>query len=95
MKERVTGFPFNILEDPMYIGSTLNFLAQAVYRQSVAGLILTGVVYIVYMVYSIALENPYTAWIYSKEGREVNAQREKSFTEKTTSKKNTKKIKGE
>lgn len=94
MKERITGFPFNILEDPMYIGSTLNFLAQAVYRQSVAGLILTAIVYIVYMVYSVALENPYTSWIYSPEGRAVNEEKERPYSEKSK-KKNTKKVKGE
>ena len=26
MDARVTGFPFNVLENPMYIGSTMNFL---------------------------------------------------------------------
>lgn len=31
MKERVTGFPFNVLEDPMYVGSTLAFLGTAIW----------------------------------------------------------------
>lgn len=26
MDARVTGFPFNVLENPMYIGSSMNFL---------------------------------------------------------------------
>ena len=29
MDARVTGFPFNICSDPMYVGSTLNFVAEA------------------------------------------------------------------
>jgi len=78
MKERVTGFPFNFVEDPMYLGSTLNFLAMAVENQSVAGLILTGVVYTVYIVYSIWLENPYTAWIYSEKARHIREREESS-----------------
>lgn len=31
MDERVTGFPFNVCENPMYVGSTLNFLATALW----------------------------------------------------------------
>ena len=31
MKARVTGFPFNIMENPMYNGATLNFLALALW----------------------------------------------------------------
>lgn len=30
MKEKVTGFPFNVVEDPMYIGSTLLFISMAI-----------------------------------------------------------------
>jgi methylene-fatty-acyl-phospholipid synthase len=30
MKEKVTGFPFNITNDPMYNGSSLLFLADAI-----------------------------------------------------------------
>ncbi|CAO3670212.1 unnamed protein product [Umbelopsis ramanniana] len=31
MKERVTSFPFNVCENPMYVGSTLTFLATALW----------------------------------------------------------------
>ena len=31
MKKRVTGFPFNVTENPMYNGATLNFLALALW----------------------------------------------------------------
>jgi len=86
MKERVTGFPFSVVEDPMYLGSTLNFLAMAVGEQSVAGLLLTAVVYTVYVVYSIWLENPYTAWIYSEKARQ-HREREDKLESQTKAKK--------
>lgn len=31
MDARVTGFPFNVLSNPMYDGSTLNFLGMALW----------------------------------------------------------------
>lgn len=31
MEERVTGFPFNITDNPMYDGSTLNFIGLALW----------------------------------------------------------------
>ena len=31
MDHRVEGFPFNVLENPMYVGSTLCFLATALW----------------------------------------------------------------
>lgn len=31
MKERVTGFPFNVCDNPMYIGSTCTFMATALW----------------------------------------------------------------
>jgi hypothetical protein len=61
----------------MYLGSTLNFLAMAVENQSVSGLLLTAVVYVVYIVYSIWLENPYTAWIYSEKARQHREREDK------------------
>lgn len=50
MKERVTGFPFNICDNPMYIGSTCTFLATALWYKSPAGIFLTAIVYIVYKI---------------------------------------------
>lgn len=31
MKTRVTGFPFNVLNDPMYVGSAMAFLGTALW----------------------------------------------------------------
>ncbi|TPX57354.1 hypothetical protein SpCBS45565_g08232 [Spizellomyces sp. 'palustris'] len=70
MDQRVTGFPFNVLENPMYFGSTLCFLGGALWRGSPAGLVLTGVVYIVYIVAVECFEGPFTASIYQRRDRE-------------------------
>jgi len=65
MKERVTGFPFNVLDNPMYMGSTILFLAHALWLASPVGLLLTMLQYIVYIV-AISYEGPFTDKIYSQ-----------------------------
>ncbi|XP_034564719.1 phosphatidylethanolamine N-methyltransferase [Notolabrus celidotus] len=65
MDEKVTGFPFNITEDPMYWGSTANYLGLALIGASPVGLVLTGIVAIAYIV-AIRFEGPFTAQIYEE-----------------------------
>ncbi|EDN04119.1 methylene-fatty-acyl-phospholipid synthase [Histoplasma mississippiense (nom. inval.)] len=48
MDAPVTGFPFNVTGSPMYWGSTLSFLAVALYKGKVAGLLLTLEVFVCY-----------------------------------------------
>lgn len=48
MDHRVEGFPFNVLTDPMYDGSTMCFAATALWYGRPAGLFVTAFVYIVY-----------------------------------------------
>ena len=50
MDHRVEGFPFNVLRDPMYVGSTLSFAAVSLWYESPAGLLLTAYVYVVYVI---------------------------------------------
>ncbi|KAH3678453.1 hypothetical protein WICMUC_001470 [Wickerhamomyces mucosus] len=50
MKERVTGFPFNIVDNPMYVGSTLSFLGTSLYFGKAAGLFITLVVHLMYTI---------------------------------------------
>ncbi|KAL2011796.1 hypothetical protein VTN00DRAFT_4514 [Thermoascus crustaceus] len=69
MDAPVTGFPFNVSGAPMYWGSTLNFLAVALYRGSVAGLLLTTEVFVLYWL-ALKWEDPFTAEIYAKRDRE-------------------------
>ncbi|KAG7087647.1 hypothetical protein E1B28_013595 [Marasmius oreades] len=65
MDHRVEGFPFNVLRDPMYMGSTISFFGGALWLERPVGLL--GALY-VYLVYMIALryEGPFTDMIYSK-----------------------------
>jgi methylene-fatty-acyl-phospholipid synthase len=50
MSSRITGFPFNILSDPMYVGSTLAFLGGAILYESPAGIAISALVWIVYVI---------------------------------------------
>ena len=50
MDHRVEGFPFNVLRDPMYVGSTMCFAAGALWYEKPAGLLVTVYVYIVYII---------------------------------------------
>lgn len=44
----VTGFPFNIMGAPMYTGSSLSFLGTALLYGRPAGVVLSGLVWVVY-----------------------------------------------
>ncbi|XP_017271731.1 phosphatidylethanolamine N-methyltransferase isoform X1 [Kryptolebias marmoratus] len=63
MDEKVTGFPFSIIENPMYWGSTANYFGLALIGASPAGLVLTVVVAVAYKV-AISFEGPFTEQIY-------------------------------
>ncbi|KAK9760614.1 Phosphatidyl-N-methylethanolamine N-methyltransferase [Basidiobolus ranarum] len=65
MDQRVTGFPFNVSNNPMYQGSTMVFLASALWYGTPAGIVLTAVVYTNYNI-ALRFEEPFTAMIYSK-----------------------------
>ncbi|XP_045343577.1 phosphatidylethanolamine N-methyltransferase isoform X3 [Leopardus geoffroyi] len=66
MEARVTTFPFNILDNPMYWGSTANYLGWAIMHASPTGLLLTVVVALIYMI-AIQYEEPFTAQIYQQK----------------------------
>ncbi|XP_037611269.1 phosphatidylethanolamine N-methyltransferase [Sebastes umbrosus] len=68
MDEKVTGFPFNIIENPMYWGSTANYLGLALIGASPVGLVLTAVVAVVYKV-AIRFEGPFTEQIYQERSQ--------------------------
>ena len=50
MDHRVEGFPFNVLTDPMYVGSTMTFVGASLWYESPAGLLISLYVYIAYMI---------------------------------------------
>ncbi|KAI0061290.1 phospholipid methyltransferase [Artomyces pyxidatus] len=64
MDHRVEGFPFNVLRDPMYVGSTMCFAATALWYERPAGLLITLYVYIVYVI-ALRFEGPFTDMIYA------------------------------
>jgi phosphatidylethanolamine/phosphatidyl-N-methylethanolamine N-methyltransferase len=74
---RITGFPFSVLEDPMYDGAVMLVVAQAVLARSVVGLVLSLWMWIVYQL-AERYENPHTERIY----REA-AERKKRASPKT------------
>lgn len=69
MDEMVTGFPFNVTSAPMYWGSTMSFLGTALAYGKPAGIALTLLVLVVYIV-ALRFEDPFTAGIYAKRERE-------------------------
>ncbi|AJV45629.1 Opi3p [Saccharomyces cerevisiae YJM1401] len=68
MDERVTGFPFNVSNNPMYQGSTLSFLGIALYKGRPAGLVVSAVVYFMYKI-ALRWEEPFTAMIYANRDK--------------------------
>jgi phosphatidylethanolamine/phosphatidyl-N-methylethanolamine N-methyltransferase len=69
MDSMVTGFPFNVTDAPMYYGSTMSFLGTALWFGKPAGVVLSGLVLVVYMV-ALGYENPFTAGIYEERERQ-------------------------
>ncbi|KAI9591228.1 phospholipid methyltransferase-domain-containing protein [Syncephalis fuscata] len=70
MNERVTGFPFNVTDNPMYHGSTLVFLGTALWYGSLTGVLLTIQVFIGYNVV-LRFEEPFTAKIYAERDQKA------------------------
>jgi methylene-fatty-acyl-phospholipid synthase len=69
MDHRVTSFPFNVTDAPMYYGSTMAFLGSALWFAKPAGILLTIEVFIVYKM-ALMFEDPFTGAIYAKRERE-------------------------
>ncbi|XP_055263449.1 phosphatidylethanolamine N-methyltransferase isoform X1 [Moschus berezovskii] len=67
---RVTMFPFSVLDNPMYWGSTAIYLGWAIVHASPTGLLLTAVVALIYMV-AILYEEPFTAEIYQQKASQA------------------------
>ena len=50
MDHRVEGFPFNVLTDPMYVGSAMSFVGASLWYESPAGLLISLYVYFAYVI---------------------------------------------
>ncbi|XP_072032538.1 phosphatidylethanolamine N-methyltransferase-like [Amphiura filiformis] len=75
MKERVTCFPFNIMDNPMYWGTVLDYLGSAIWHASPAGLLLTVLLAICYKI-AILFEEPFTAEIYRQKAKKEKNKKE-------------------
>ncbi|KAI7830449.1 phospholipid methyltransferase-domain-containing protein, partial [Gamsiella multidivaricata] len=69
MDERVTSFPFNVNENPMYNGTVMIFLGTSIWSLSPAGIYLSCIVHFVYRI-ALKFEGPFTTKIYSKREEE-------------------------
>ncbi|KAK0519971.1 Serine/threonine kinase [Tilletia horrida] len=65
MDHMVTSFPFNVMANPMYWGSSMSFAGVALWFGKPAGLLLTVLVVIVYYI-ALQFEEPFTGNIYAK-----------------------------
>ncbi|GBE87015.1 Phosphatidyl-N-methylethanolamine N-methyltransferase [Sparassis crispa] len=74
MDSRVDGFPFNVLRDPMYVGSTMCFAAGALWYERPAGLLITLYVYVVYLI-ALRFEGPFTDMIYANHAATASASK--------------------
>lgn len=73
MDERVTSFPFNVNDNPMYNGLTLCFLGTALWYGKPAGLAISVIVFGMYKI-ALFFEEPYTAAIYAKREADKKTQ---------------------
>ncbi|KAK1220396.1 Phosphatidyl-N-methylethanolamine N-methyltransferase [Marasmius sp. AFHP31] len=64
-KERVTHFPFSVLNDPMYVGSTMCFIGAALWYERPVGLLISLYVTLTYYI-AMRYEGPFTDMIYAK-----------------------------
>jgi phosphatidylethanolamine N-methyltransferase len=62
----VNVFPYNIVKDPLYVGTTLCFFSYALFKGSPAGLILTLGVWLMYLV-ALRFEDEMMQYIYPKD----------------------------
>jgi methylene-fatty-acyl-phospholipid synthase len=64
MDDRVTTFPFNVLENPMYVGSAMSFFGTSFWYGKPVGFLLSLEVCMMYFL-AMLLEGPFTTKIYA------------------------------
>jgi len=64
MDSPVTKFPFSVMSNPMYTGSSVSFLGSALWHRSLAGVTLSILIFFVYQI-ALFFEEPFTAAIYA------------------------------
>ncbi|KAF6026362.1 PEMT [Bugula neritina] len=63
--EKLTGFPFDVCDHPMYTGSKINYIAYIIGNRSIVGALLFCVLLLVYVV-NEGLEGRFTEMIYAE-----------------------------
>ena len=83
MPERVTSFPFNVLENPMYIGSAMSFFGTSFWFGKPIGFVLSVEVAIMYGM-AMLMEGPFTTKIYAMRDEyfRLKAEKEREAVEK-------------
>jgi len=76
MEERVTSFPFNVLDNPMYVGSTMSFFGTSFWFGKPVGFVLSVEVAVMY-VFAMVLEGPFTTKIYAMRDEYFRRKAEK------------------
>jgi len=76
MEERVTSFPFNVLDNPMYVGSAMSFYGTSLWYGKPVGFLLSFEVSFMYIL-AMMLEGPFTTRIYEMrdEYRRLKAEK--------------------
>lgn len=65
MDERITSFPFNVCNNPMYIGCYLSFLGVSLWYGKALGFLLSTLMWVMY-IFALRFEEPYTERIYAE-----------------------------
>ena len=68
LSDKVTGFPFNVVSDPMYFGSGLIYLGLSLQHASIVGLVLTACIALSYAI-AVRFEGPFTSQIYEDRNK--------------------------
>lgn len=66
--ERITAFPFNVMDNPMYDGSSIFHMAEAFLNHKPAGIFLAAWLFIVYRI-GCLFEEPFTVKLYAERDR--------------------------
>ncbi|XP_786646.3 phosphatidylethanolamine N-methyltransferase [Strongylocentrotus purpuratus] len=69
MEERVTSFPFNVFNNPMYLGSTLEYVGASLVAASPTGMLLSALIGAMYLI-ALHFEEPFTAMIYADKANQ-------------------------
>ena len=67
LPEKLTGYPFNLVNNPMYIGSSLQFFGLAIVFRSPLGILLASIILATYQLFAVYFEEPFTEMIYVKK----------------------------